>query len=342
MRKLALLVFLTACQRTTSGEDAAIPQAAPVPVRTLELQASRQPRTERRTARTEPSRQVVLAFGVPGRVRTLRPEKGDRVKAGAVLGSIDTSALEASAEAAAAAVEQGERELGRAAKLRETNSIPPQAVDERGSQVRLAKAQLAGVQAQLEQSKIVAPFDGEVVERMMEPGAWANPGAPALLLAVLDPIRVVAHVTDATRVLIQPGAATEIEAQGLDVPRKGKVSRVGLVADVRTGLFQVEIDVPNPDRRLAAGQPVEVSIDCGDLAEVYAIDPAWVVYRYDGPSVVVLDDGRARTVSLGEAQNLDGRLVVPLERLPRLPLIIEGQHFVREGGEVQVQPRGNQ
>lgn len=340
LSSLALALALVAgCAPSKGAEATEAPVEAPsaIPVRVRDLQATRQPRIERRTGRAEPERQVTLAFGTPGRVQVVKPAEGDRVKKGALLASIDTKPLEAALESARAAVEQAEREHGRAERLKDNRALPQQVLDERGSQLRMARAQLAGAEAQLAEARIFAPFDADVVRRNVEPGAWAAPGVPMLQLAVLDPIRVVAQVTAESRVYIREGATVEVRTPSIDGVRTGRVVRVAPVTDAQTGLFRVEIEVDNADRRIAGGQPVEVTIDCGVQEDIFLLEPEWLVYRYDGPSVVMLEQGRARTVVLGDALFRSGQqFVVPAASLPKLPLIVSGQHVVREGGPVRL------
>lgn len=293
-------------------------------------------RVERRSARAEAQREVSLAFGVPGRVSRVNADEGERVKKGALLAAVDTRALAAQVAQAEAGLAQAEREAKRARALLAKKAVSTQRVDQLGSALEMAKAQLDAAQAQLDQARIRAPFDADVVRRMAEPGAWANPGVPMLHLAALDPIRVVALVPDQVRPHIQKGAAAEVTARGLAEARSGEVIRVSPVADPRTGLFRVEIDVPNSDRRIAAGQPVEVAMDAGQLSDAVVLQPEWLVYRYDGPAVMVIDQGKARTVLLGrDAVQVDGKFVVSKQSLPPLPIITKGHSLAREGGAVR-------
>lgn len=327
---------LAACRGPERG-DGAPEGPGPVPVEVRRLAPRTLERVERRTARVEARREVSLAFGVPGRVTRIRFDEGERVAKGALLAALDTRALEAQVKQASAQRAQAARELERARALRTKNAVAAQRVDSLESGLEIAEAQLEAARAQLDQGRIRAPFAADVVGRLAEPGAWANPGVPVLHLAELDPIRVVAQVPDQVRPLVRVGAQARVFAQGLGAPRVGEVAQVSPVVDPKTGLFRVEIDLPNPDRRLAAGQPVEVRIDAERLEDVLVVEPEWVVYRRAGPAVVLVEDGRAKTVALGpRAQRVEGRFAVPQADLPALPLIVKGQSLVRDGGPVQI------
>jgi RND family efflux transporter MFP subunit len=334
-----LLLALAACGRAPAGLDASTPGPGPevVAVEVQTLTSTTVPRIERRSARAEARRTVSLAFGVPGRVVRVAAEEGDRVRRGALLAAVETRALSAQVKQAEAQLARAQRELARLEPLRRSNAVPAQQVDELGSQVALAEAGLEAARAQLEQAQVVAPFTADVVRRAAEPGAWAMPGQPVLVLAELDPIRVVAQVPDHVRGDIAVGARAQVSARGLAAPRTGAVVRVSPVVDERTGLFRVELDVPNPDRRLAAGQPVEVAVQAGLLEDVVVLAPEWVVFRPEGPAVVVVESGRARAVPLGDdAVRVDGRFVIPAARLPAAPVVVRGQSLTRDGGPVRV------
>ncbi len=326
----------------SSANSAPASTKAPQSQERVRVHAQRLPsasiaRTERRSARVEPRRQVRLAFGVPGRVTRIAVDEGDRVKKGALLAAVDTRALTAQLARAQAGLDQAEREAKRGRALRAKSAVTSQRVDQLESALAVAKAGLEAAYAQLDQARIRAPFAADVVGRMGEPGAWANPGVPVLVLAELNPIRVVAQVPDQVRPTIKPGASVQIEARGLSQPRTGIVIRVSPVVDERTGLFRVEIDVDNEDRRLAAGQPVEVAIQAGTLDDAVVLLPEWLVYRHEGPAVVVVDGGKARTVILSDdLARIDGKFVVSKASLPDLPVITKGQTMVREGRAVEV------
>lgn len=335
---MALMWGLAGCSSANSAP--ATPEAetlAPIKVHAQRLKPTSVVRIERRSARVEARRQVRLAFGVPGRVTQIRVDEGDRVKKGTLLAAVETRALAAQVARAQAGLVQAEREAKRARALRAKNAVTSQRVDQLESALAVAKAGLEAANAQLDQARIRAPFAADVVGRMAEPGAWANPGVPMLMLAELDPIRVVAQVPDQVRPTIKKGAKVQIEARGLQTPRAGTVIQVSPMVDARTGLFRVEIDVDNSDRRLAAGQPVEVAIEAGTVEDALVLLPEWLVYRHEGPAVVVVDNGAARTVILsGGLTRIDGNFVVSKDSLPDLPVITKGQTMVREGRAVTV------
>jgi HlyD family secretion protein len=85
-------------------------------------------------------RQISLAFDGSGRVSTVRAEEGDQVKAGSVLGTLDTRALELQAGQAKAQIAAQQQNL-----LRLRNGSRPQ-------EVAQARSRLAAAQAEAERA----------------------------------------------------------------------------------------------------------------------------------------------------------------------------------------------
>ncbi|HXJ94505.1 MAG TPA: efflux RND transporter periplasmic adaptor subunit [Terriglobia bacterium] len=119
--------------------------------------------------------------------------------------------------------------------LKEQKSVSPQEFDEVAAKYQAGEAGLAEAQAALEQAqaartrakselqaaesvtsyaRIVAPFDGRVLERRVEPGSLVSPGIPLFVLE--DTSRYQLEVT--------------LPADALGVVRKGSAARVQLDA----------------------------------------------------------------------------------------------------------------
>lgn len=96
-------------------------------------------------------RQISLAFDGSGRVVQLRAEEGDRVKAGAVLGLLDTRALALQAEQAQAQIEVQQQTL-----LRLRAGSRPQEIAQARSRVTAAQADASQAERDLERLQGIA------------------------------------------------------------------------------------------------------------------------------------------------------------------------------------------
>ena len=186
--------------------------------------------------------------------------------------------------------------------------------------------------------EVIAPFSGVVSAKNVEPGAFSSPGARVFRLVKLHPLKVRLDVTESTRAgLSKKTKVRVIETGGARVDREARVSVVSPAAERATGLFKVLLEIDNDDGKLVSGQSLVVELSLASQEEVYLVKPEWVVYRHDGLALVFVEEGRARSIRLRKDLVRDSQyLVVPQKELPSLPLVVEGQHFARDGEPVEV------
>ncbi|MBK7770627.1 MAG: hypothetical protein IPI48_08855 [bacterium] len=116
----------------------------------------------------------------------------------------------------------------------------------------------------------------------------------------------------------------------------GEVTWVGAEADLRTGKFPVEIEIPNPDLALHSGVIGRARLPKHTVADVVVVPRDAVLAGDAGPRVFVVNGDRAslREVTLGEDQGL---LVVVREGLRAgEKLVVRGQRELSEGSLVTV------
>ncbi len=138
-----------------------------------------------------------------------------------------------------------------------------------------AKAAIVRFDAEIAKRRIVAPIDGVVLMRPVDPGETVEARAPILTLADLSRVRIEAEVDefDTSRVLL--GAEVSITAEGFDDARwRGEVEEIpdavsgrrlkpqdpGKPSDTRVLLVKVKLAEPTP---LKLGQRVLVEISPG-------------------------------------------------------------------------------
>ena len=127
------------------------------------------------------------------------------------------------------------------------------------AQVNVAEARRAEIRSLLDYSRIVAPFDGVITRRFMDPGAFvrsASQGAssPLLTIAKTDPLRLVLDIPEDDAPHIHIGDELEFTVRGMgEMKFRARISRTaqGLRADTRT--MQAEADIPNADNRFLPG-----------------------------------------------------------------------------------------
>jgi HlyD family secretion protein len=146
----------------------------------------------------------------------------------------------------------------------------PEEVAEAEARLQAAEAQLAFLRQQLADAQLVAPGNGIVRTRLMEPGEMASPQKPVLSLAITDPKWVRAYVSEPDLGKVFPGMAASVAVDSFPERRfEGWVGFISPVAEftpkavqtqeLRTSLvYEVRVFVKDPGDALRLGMPATV------------------------------------------------------------------------------------
>jgi RND family efflux transporter MFP subunit len=330
----ALLAILTAAGCGGGAEDAVVQK--PINVRTLTVQASDLSEYLTITGTLQPVRGADVSTEESGVVQSIPHDKGARVQGGAWLVVLDRDLLEAQRRAAEAGLELAAYNDERADKLFAAKQISR---EERLSiRTRFQQAQAEADIARLrhERAAVRAPFGGVVADRYVEVGQLVGPGTP--VARVVDPyvLELAGSVSEREIASVREGASALVTLEAFGETAVGRVHWVSLEADPRTGKFQVEIRVENPDLALRPGVVGSARVLRDTHRDAVVIPRDAVVQGPDGHAVFVVEETTAhlRSVTLGADQ---GAMTVVEEGLGiGERLIVRGQRELVDGSHVEV------
>jgi RND family efflux transporter MFP subunit len=169
------------------------------------------------------------------------------------------------------------------------------------AEVKVAKAELEKSQVLVQYATITAPFDGVVTERNFfvrdfVRAANEGPHAPLFTVQRTDLMRVIVQIPDRDVPFCDPGdpAIVEIDALPDEKIIRAKVSRVAESEDSATRLMRIEIDVPNPTRKIRNGMYGRVTIIL-EKSNILSLPASCVFGKFEAGkgSVFVVRDGKA-------------------------------------------------
>lgn len=224
------------------------------------------------------SRRVALSTPASGVVREIGVTPGRRVEAGARLGQLDDRRAQAELRRTSADVtrlkltlEEAEREYQRAVELYERTVIAER--DRQLAEIDLAVARAdhtAAVAAHqrarvdLEDTRLVAPFDGVVLAVHVSPGETISNAlqvTPMVTLASDRPMLARAWIPEAAQRRLSPGQTLAVRVAGERLT--GKVQALGLEAREGGGepLYEIVVAFMPSDRvQLRAGQAAVIEL----------------------------------------------------------------------------------
>lgn len=157
-------------------------------------------------------------------------------------------------------------------------------------------------QARLDETVILAPFDGLIVRRDRDPGDVVVPGSSILALVSQAEIRVGAWVDESNMAKLETGQPARIVFRSdPDRAYLGKVVRLGRETDRETREFRVDVCPDELPDHWTIGQRAEVFIETARKTNVPLVPAGFIVWRDGSAGVFAAVDGRSawRELKLG-------------------------------------------
>lgn len=143
-------------------------------------------------------------------------------------------------------------------------------IDAAEAQLESLRVQLENAEYNLSQATLIAPEDGVIRSRLLEPGDMASPAVPVYTLSLNTKKWVRAYISEANLFRIHEGQAAKVTIDGVSSPIDGQVGYISGTAEftpktvqtteLRTALmYEVRIYVDDPDNLLRLGMPATVT-----------------------------------------------------------------------------------
>jgi RND family efflux transporter MFP subunit len=274
---------------------------------------------------------------------------GARVKRGDVLATLDcrnastaTSAIAMQARAIEARQKAVEDEARRTQRLLDGGFASANEAEQALAQSAAEAAQLEAQRATLAHSSLEvgdcvlrAPFDGEVGDRLVDPGAFVRPGTPIVSIVDRSTVRFAADVPEVDFPVVSPGAPVRIHVDASNRDVEGTIARRSPHADKDVRTVRFEVDIPDADRSIPVDTTAEVRIEFGAPVPVSQIPLYAAAIRNGKASVFTIDDGVAHAVTVPVVGEIGGSVLVDRTLAPETLVVTEGRAQLADGDRVE-------
>ena len=335
-------------------------QQTPVPVSIGRATRADVPIFERGIGNVQPFQSVLVRARVDGTIDQLAFAEGQTVKPGDLLAVIDPRPYQAILDQAVAKKASDVAQLGNARKdlarysdLARNEFASRQSVDTQSSSVSQFSANIeaddaaiAAAKLNLEFTRIVAPIQGRIGLRLVDPGnlVHANDATGIVVINQIHPIAVLftlpqdefPAVQDAMRTA--GSASLPVSAFTGDEKRQlglGTLLTVDNAIDSSTGTIKLKAMFPNTDDRLWPGQFVNAHLQLSIAHNAVTVPSAAILHGVNGLYVYAIKAGKVATVQPVEIGQDDGTTTIVTAGLADGDVVVTaGQSRLTDGTQV--------
>ena len=288
-------------------------------------------------ATTQAIQDAVIYARTSGYVSRRHVDIGDRVTAGQLLAEIDSPEIAQQLRQTQADLQQSEKtldlqkaslELARTTLARyqaadAEGAVAKQALDQSAAAHRTAQASVAAAEANVESNRanvqrfreltsfqrVVAPFNGTVIQRNVDVGTLITAGSPTNNTAVaptsvtgaanglfeiaqVDALRVFVNVPQAYAPNVKGGLPVSVVVRGqIMKPVTATVTRTASAFDPGTRTLLTQVDIPNAGHHLLPGMFVYVTFKIGPSGTRWRVPATAVIFNAQGTRVVTVGAG---------------------------------------------------
>ena len=269
------------------------PEVMPVPVQLAQAQAHGISSYYRAASVIEADRMVDLTCRTTGRVQTVLVEEGDWVEKGVVLAELENDREKIQLRKADLTMVDKKRILDRNKEMLAEELISQQEFNEVESAWKLAEAERDLARIALEETRIRAPFAGQITERKIVIGQQVPLSAPAFTLGDFEPLRVRVNLPEAVARKVNAGQRVLVTPEALDEALEAKVERVSPVVDPATSTVRLTLLLEDSNSMAQVGGFAKIRITTDSHHDALSI-----------PKLALVEEGALRSVFVAVADTV--------------------------------------
>jgi RND family efflux transporter MFP subunit len=307
-----------------------------IPVKTVEIMSTTQTTSRNYVGVIEEESASALSFSISGNVMNVYVSEGQKVSKGMLLAQVSTENLQSSYDAAQATLKQAEDAMTRMQMLYDSQSLPEIKYIEAKTKLEQAKSAARIVEKNISDSKLYAPFDGIIGNRLIDIGENVIPGKPVMTVLKINPVKIKFSVSENEISNIDKhGEATVTVAALGDRQIKGFVTEKNITAGSITHTYDAKIKLENSSGELIPGMVCRVQLNDNHKNGIFVLPANSVLVSHDGQRFVwLVKNGCAAAAHVIIGELTDSGVIIESGLNAGDKVIVEGYQKVSEGMKV--------
>lgn len=245
-----------------------------------------------------PDEEVDLSFETSGKVVAINFKEGAHVAKGELLAKVNDRQLQAELKRLTAQEKLAVDRVYRQRALLQKDAVSQEAYEQVKTEYATLQAEIDAVRARIEQTELVAPFDGIIGLRQISVGAYASPSTVVSKLTRISPLKVEFSVPERYARDVKQGLALDFKVDGHLEPFRAKVYAKESSIDPKTHTLAVRALYPNAKGQLTPGRYASIKLMKEEINNALAIPAEAIVPEMGKDKVFLYKSGLAQPVEI--------------------------------------------
>ncbi len=279
---------------------------------------------------TRSSRTVIIRSQVEGKISSINYKKGEFVDAGKQIVLINPEDKVAKSKEMEALLKQRKKEYEVAEKLFKNGYRSEVKLSESRTKFEESLALYEKSQVELSNTKISIPFDSIIDKSFVELGDYLKKGDKIITIVDLDPIFLVASVSEKDVNSIRVGQnGIAYLSNGKKI--SGKINYISVSANKKTRNFEVQLELSNKNNRILAGISGEIELSLNPVDSFFIPSSIVTLNKSGKLGVKVVENGRAKFFPINILSDTGSGFWISNNKKLELDVITRGQEYVLDG-----------
>jgi membrane fusion protein (multidrug efflux system) len=278
--------------------------------------------------------QVVLHAEVSGKLTQLNLMDGATVTKGTMLARVNDADLQAQKKKIESQFELAQKTEKRLRQLLQIQGINQSEYDAALNQLNSTEADLALIQAQIEKTKLVAPFNGKIGLRMVSPGAYITPATELATLVDVGPAKLDFVVPQEYVSLTQTGKTIQVSSADETLRTTARIIALESAINSNTGNLKVRAQLS--DRTFMPGNFVKVELPIADNEKKFLVPTSAIIPEADSKKLVLVKNGKAQFVSVKTGMRTPEAVEIKEGIQPGDTIVVSGLLFVKPDAKLKI------
>jgi len=276
-----------------------------------------------------------LKSEVSGKITGIYFQEGKRVKRGDLLVQINDEEIRAQLEKQKHNIKLNEDNEFRQRKLLEKDAISQEEYDNASNRLNTTISDVKVLEAQLDKSRILAPFDGVIGLRYVSSGAYISPTTTIATLYSVNPAKLEFAVPARYSTQVSPGKKVFFTIENDPRSWQGEVYAVEPQIDPNTRTLKIRAIANNTQGLFLPGQFIRVELILETIENALMIPTQAIIQEMEGPKVFISKNGKAMPVVVTTGIRTDSELEIIDGLQPGDTLITTGLLQIRPGAQLE-------